>query len=218
VSAPDFSTYGTLVVGNNVITIPSVASGQSIVVMASTPNSLGTGNLSISGAGASWSTLAQPGAPLLVCFIGLTPTVGSTSINIYASSANAGVGSYIVTTWTLAQFSSSIPTYTWNNAQVNGVSFTTPVLAFTPGTTIIQGVTSYDPFAGGTPPTWAADTDNLIAYEIASAGDRPIWMSWITPSSGTTRFTSPYSDSASTGVAGIILFVSVVSTAIVMLI
>lgn len=221
-SGPAFSTSGTINVGSNPVTIPAITSGQIIVVSCSTPTNLGVGNITVSGAGATWNVVAEgSGAPIDLFYVGTSPTVGSTSITIAAASGNVGVGSYVVMVWNLI----TPPTTPFNyvvatNNPTNGVPVTTPSINYGSGEVVLAVSAAYDSFAGGTPPIWSNGlADNQVAYAVQGSGTRPLWVSWIQDSSsGSTTYTSPFSDALSTGVAVVLLVLGPASTSQLVLI
>lgn len=203
-SGPSYTTYGSISVGSNVITIPAITGGQIIVVACSTPVADGVGNLAISGAGGSWEEAYASEAPIGIFFANLSPTLGSTSVTITAANSSAGVGSYIVTVWPSTDI---VLTNTWISTStnlINDVTVTTLPFEYAANQIIMAMSTAYEPFvAGTTPPTWSSgDTDNLVAYEVNGGGDRPIWFSYIQPSTaGVATYTSPEEASGGSGVA-----------------
>ena len=207
-SGLDYSNYGTLGVGTTVITFPAIVAGQVIIVHADSPESLGVSNLSIAGAGATWTDINNPtGAPITFAFIGLTPTIGATSVTITAAQQNVGVGSYVISIWT---FSNPIgPTFSSVNgsSNPNNVAYTTATLSYVADQVLLGASSAYDTFASGTPPTWSnGESDNLVQYQVVGSGTRPLWVSWSRSSAaGSTTYTSPVPDTLSTGASVVVV-------------
>ena len=141
-------------------------------------------------------------------FVDISVPLQNTSVTINALTDNYGVGSYILSIWELSSPITLPLVYTsGSNNPTNGARYVTSPISYNRNCLMIASSSSYDPFLPDMVPIWSNNTlDNLIEYQIAIDGDRPIWSSSSVSYVGdTTTYSSLESDPYSTGVGVIVL-------------